>query len=252
MAAFSQVEASRGALTHDFAMYWQALYLIAHGDLNPYSSLIGAPFYTNHVELIMWTLASLYYLWPHQVLLLWIQDAAAAGGCLVAFLWTLDFIGQADGAWKAWAGPGLALLLLAANPWVYWAIGFDYHTEAIAGLFALLCSWMLYRGRSRESIAWAALLLLCGNVAATYLVGIGLMAFTLGPKTRRAGIAYIAAVAVYLAILQVTHSGQGAFGTIYGYLAGPHAVTQAFRRLRPAPLRIQRGRSQTCESTAST
>ena len=138
MAAFSQVQASRGALTWDFSIYWQAVWLIAHGHLDPFSTLLGYPFYQSHFELIVWPMSLLYWAWPHPVLLKWIQDAALAGASLVAYLWVGEITNRSGLVGRPRA---LALLvaagLLIANPWTYWAAGFDFHLETVAGFLVM-------------------------------------------------------------------------------------------------------------------
>ena len=176
MAAFgfwSTLLYHRFALTPDSAQYQQAWYLIAHGNLNPYDTVINFPFWQNHAEFIMWPLALLYWVFPNGVLLFWLQDAGVVGAELVAFLWLCEIARRClpprDARWLAGAG----LVLLALNPWSWWAVSFDFHAECLAVLFAALLAWDLANGR-RRAWAWALLLLACGDVAATYMFGIGL------------------------------------------------------------------------------
>ena len=69
----------RFSLTPDFAQYQQAWYLIAHGHLNPYDTMGSFVFWQNHGEFVMWPLALLYWVWPHGITLLWLQDTAVVG-----------------------------------------------------------------------------------------------------------------------------------------------------------------------------
>ena len=68
----------RFALTFDFSIYHQAWYEIAHGNLDPYNSEQGFPFWRTHCEFMLWPLALLYWVWPHDVVLLWLQDIGVA------------------------------------------------------------------------------------------------------------------------------------------------------------------------------
>ena len=77
---WSQLLWRRFALTVDFAEYENAWFLIAHGHLDPMNSVGNGAFWQNHAEFIMWPLAGLYWVWPHQVTLLWIQDAWRCAG----------------------------------------------------------------------------------------------------------------------------------------------------------------------------
>ena len=112
--------------------------MIAHGHLDPYDTVSRFWFWQNHGEFIMWPLAILY--WPLRtgVALLWIQDAGVIGAELVAFLWICDLAKRyrhgRDARWLTLAG----LVLLVVNPWSWWAISFDFHTECVAILFLAL------------------------------------------------------------------------------------------------------------------
>ena len=86
-------------LTADFGQYSQAWQQIATGHLNPYDTTYawyyphyGYPFYQADLELIMWPLSLLYWVYPHSVDLLIVQDAALAGVGLVAYRWALEHL----------------------------------------------------------------------------------------------------------------------------------------------------------------
>ena len=55
---------SRFAITTDFGAYQQAAYLIAHGNLNPYSTVLLMQFWRNDTELLIWPLAMFVRIWP--------------------------------------------------------------------------------------------------------------------------------------------------------------------------------------------
>src|ERR1700685_1532113 len=59
--AWSTVQYDRFALTFDFTIFHQAWYLIAHGDLNPWSTIKLSYFWQDHSEFIMWPVALLYW-----------------------------------------------------------------------------------------------------------------------------------------------------------------------------------------------
>jgi len=86
-------------LTTDFAIPNQAWSQIAHGHLNPYSTLnpyyyphYGYSFWQDHFSLIFWPLALLWFLYPHSIDLLLVQDVGLAGSILVATLFLVDLI----------------------------------------------------------------------------------------------------------------------------------------------------------------
>ena len=125
----------RFALTADFSIYHQAWYLIAHGHLNPYDTVQGFPFWQSHSEFLVWPLAPLYWVWPHDVLLFYVMDVGVAGAEMVVFTWLCEIAQRSrpgkDAAWLA----GVGLVLLVVNPWMWWAVSFGFHLEALAVLF---------------------------------------------------------------------------------------------------------------------
>ena len=80
----------RRAETWDFAVYQQAAWLIGHGHLNPYSTLLHRPFFKNDGELLIWPLAVLLRIWPNLALFPWLQDLALVGGELVVLQWMCE------------------------------------------------------------------------------------------------------------------------------------------------------------------
>jgi hypothetical protein len=221
-AVWSTVLYRRFSLTPDFAQYQQAWYLIAHGHLNPYDTVGNFAFWQNHAEFIMWPLALLYWVFPHGVLLLWLQDAGVVGAELVAFCWLCDIAGRGgqrgDAHWIAGAG----LVLLAVNPWSWWSVSFDFHAECLAVLFIALLARDLSRDR-RRAWAWVIPLLACGDVAGTYIfgLGVGLLIARRGARRRGALLALTGIVGV-LAITAIHGNlGSGHGLQAYDYLAAP-------------------------------
>jgi len=234
LAIFSGVQATTGSLTHDFAIYWQAVWLIAHGHLNPYSTIEQNFFYQSHFELIMWPMSVLYWLWPQPSLLLWVQDAATVGASLVGYLWALDVIGASRVAATRWSWvlAFAALALSAANPWPLWGTAFDYHNEALSGFFIVLSAWMLYRERMRASVVWMVLTLMCGDVSATYVVGLGLTAALAGRQWRQAGLLYAAVGAAYMVFIEAIGAGKSSgMSSTYSYLAGQQVVAPTLHQI---------------------
>ena len=154
-------------LTADFGQYSQAWQQIATGHLNPYDTTYpwfyphyGYPFYQGDLELIMWPLALLYWVWPHAIDLLIVQDVALAGAGLVAFRWVLEHLqNHAPNRRFAVAVSGCVLAILVLQPWTYWAASYDYHSEPLATFFTLLAGRDLWAGRRRGWI-WVVLVLL--------------------------------------------------------------------------------------------
>jgi hypothetical protein len=227
LAWWSARLAGRDALTWDFSFYHQAWWAIAHGHLDPFDSVAGYSFVRSHGELLMWPLALLAWVWPHAVTLLWVQDLGLVGAEVVAFTWLCDLAavtGSRGGRRSAWLPTVLVvagLVSLVADPWVYWTLSFDFHLEVVAVFFALAAARTVARDpSSRWAWVWVGLTLACGDVAATYIVGLGLGAAIAGRRWRRRGIAVAAVGVVWTLVLTVAGWNLGSgLASGYGYLA---------------------------------
>jgi hypothetical protein len=219
---------SRFDLTSDFATFSQAWDQIGTGHLNPYESTFayfyphyGYSFWQSHLELIMWPLALLRTLGASAFSLLVVQDLALAGFGLVAFRLGLELLQ------KNW-GPGIAggpvvalglLVVLLITPWIYWAASFDFHFQPIAAFFLALCARDVWNGK-RRAWCWVAVVLLCGDVAASYLIGLGMAAILSGKSTRRMGWMLIGSGFFWILFIIAIGSGKGSsLAGNYGYLA---------------------------------
>jgi uncharacterized membrane protein len=219
--AWSAILYNRYSLTYDYSIYHQAWYLIAHGNFDPYDTIQRFPFWRNHGELIFWPLALLYWVWPHDLMLLWVQDFATVAAEAVTFTWLCEMAAKrrtdTDAAWLAAAG----LVALVANPWIWQTVSWDYHTEPLTTLLLLLVIRDLARGR-RRVWAWVAPLLLCGDVAGTYLIGVGIGTAVANRQSRMRGIAVACVGAVAFVAIATLHAnlGSGHGLEAYAYLAG--------------------------------
>ncbi len=108
MLVFSTVQYKRFTLTGDFANYSQAWWAIAHGHLDPFSTGLGVPFWKNNGEFALWPLSLLFYLHPHPVVLLWVQDIVVVVTELIVFRWILAVIEGARGRIPRHAPEGMA------------------------------------------------------------------------------------------------------------------------------------------------
>ncbi len=218
LAYWSELLASRSELTFDYSFYGQMWYLIAHGHLNPMTTIAGGSFpaWKNASELILWPLAVFWYLWPHPQTLLWIQDIATAGCELVLFTWCCELVDRRAAATEArrwiYASPLIALVLLVALPWIPFIDSFDFHPEAIILFFALLAARGLWLGR-RSAWLWIVVTLLGGSLGATYVAGIGISSlFIRGRRFVGIGLAMLGALAIFvLAEIGADGAGIGAF-----------------------------------------
>lgn len=203
LLVWSGVEGARHAQTGDFSGFYQWWYLVAHGVLNP-PGLFRA-----QAILIEWPLAALGLIWPHPVTLLFVQDFAIVGAEFVAFMWICDLVAERPEVPSTrFCLTGVALLVL--DPWIYWSASWDYHSEPLGTLFAVLAARDLFRGR-RVAVLWCLLTLASGLVTAPYLVGIGIS--LLAVRHRRAwGAAAIAAGAAWFELMLKLGVGTGIAG----------------------------------------
>jgi len=212
-------------LTADFGQYSQAWQQIATGHLNPYDTTYawyyphyGYPFYQADLELIMWPLSLLYWVYPHGIDLLIVQDLALAGAGLVAYRWVLEHLqNHAPTRRFALIVGGCVLAVLALQPWTYWAASYDYHSEPLATFFTVMAGRDLWSGRRRGWI-WVGCTLLCGNVATSYVAALGVAALVSGRRRWRMGLVLIGIGAVWLGVVGLVHSGKGAALAAYAYL----------------------------------
>ena len=220
---------TRFDLTSDFGTFSQAWQQIGTGHLDPrettfayYYPHYGYPFWQSHFELLMWPLAALHVVSSSTFTLLVVQDLALAGIGLAGLRFGLELV---ERQWPRSLGPrtpaGLWLLVvLLASPWIYWAASFDWHFQPIAVLLVLLCARDVWSGR-RRAWWWAAAVLLCGDVAASYLIGLGIGAVLSGRATRRRGLVLIGVGVAWVVFVVAVGSGKGSsLAGSYGYLAG--------------------------------
>jgi hypothetical protein len=235
------------ALTWDFAVYHQAWFLIAHGHLNPYDSLQGFSFWRNHSEFALWIPALLYWVWPHDVTMLWLQDLCVVGAEVVAFTWLCEIAQHhRPGKEAAWLA-GTGLVLLTANPWIWWAVSYDFHTEPVAVLFALLLTRDLANGR-RRAWAWVVPLLAAGDVANTYLAAAGLAGVLASRRSRVPGATMACLGLAAALVVTLIHGDLGAGSGLhaYAYLTGagragaPLSLAALAKGLAMHPLRVAR------------
>lgn len=211
-----------GQLSADFAHFHQAWYLMAHGHLNPTSTFYPSTFLNQHGELIMWLIAPLYWLNRDQGLtLLVLQALAIVASIAVAASWLLAVARRHRlSAPVTGICVGVLLALCAFNPWIYAVVYEDFHIEVLAALFALAAGRDLYLGHGRRAVVWILLGLLSGDVAASYVVAVGLALAVAAPGARRRGLVMGGAGVLWVAFL--AGIGANTSSPVYGYayLAG--------------------------------
>jgi uncharacterized membrane protein len=228
MLAFSTFQYSRFALTTDFGAYSQVWWKIAHGQINPWSSVFGTAFWKNDSEFAMWPLSLLSHAYPHPIVLLWVQDVVVAATEIAAFGWIIDVVRRSKGQIAVRQGSLLMLgaaVVMVVNPWVYETIAFDFHFETLAALFVVLAGRDLWLGRVRRLWWWVALALLSGVLGGLYLFGVGLSGMAAGRRTRRTGL-LIGTIGIGWFVLFTSLGASGLGGRLidsgYAYLVGAH------------------------------
>jgi len=235
LLVFSSWEYQRYALSVGFGTYAQAWVAIAHGHLDPTSTLIGKPFWRNDAEFIVWPLSVLYDLYPHPIDLLWVQDLAVVLTEVVAFRWVLEVIRDGEEerheAVTRFLAVG-ALCVLLVEPFSYMTIAYDVHSEVIAALFVVLAGRALWASRMRQLWWWVPLALMTDALAGLYIIGVGVSGVVSGRRTRRSGLVLIGVGVVW--VIFISAVGGNEFGYAhslsawYGYLVGHRATIGPF------------------------
>lgn len=217
---FDHLSVVRWNTTSDLGGYAQAWALIAHGHLNPYSSIFGYPFWRSHFELGMWPLSVLYWLHHSPETLKWLQSVAIVGAEVVGFSWVLSVVRRHNppGIPATVAAVGYVLLAVA-NPAFYEGNWFDFHMDLLAIPFVLLAARALYLGRVRMPLIWSAAALLCGNVAGLYVAGLGVAALLISRKTRLTGGLLLVGGVLWVVIIGALGADKGSALDTYRYLA---------------------------------
>lgn len=225
LLAFSAHIYEHFSLTWDFAIYDQAWWLIGHGQLLPYDTVLRTSFWGHHGELIVWPLALITSQLPTGPTMLFLQDLATVGAEIVAFAWVCRLLQKESSAkgMPATAIAGCVLIVLLVNPWTWWSIAQDFHLEAFMALFSILLARDLEEEKPTAWI-WAILLLSCGDVASIIVFGVGISAVLASRKRhvlRRYGLILIAVALGWIILLSLLGADQShTLSDGYGYLAG--------------------------------
>ena len=230
LAIWSGLLYSRFSITNDGALYLQGMYLISHGHLNPYVTIARLPLWKDHFTLAWWPISLIDLIWPHGLMIIWLQDAALVAGEIVAFHWMWRVISDVRSRLSSWwpvALAGIGLALLVANPWNYWSLSFDIHSEPFATPFILAAAYDFSRGRTKRAWIWAGITLLFGDVTASWLIGLALSALVAAYWTRGR---HLVRTALFLVILG---AGWLALTSLLGGTGSVLAVTFGYLAVRP-------------------
>ncbi len=247
---WSQVQISHFAATMDFANVEQAVSQIAHGVLDPHSTIQGwvngvevggaasfshqLYFWQDHSEFIFWPLSLFQLIWPHPVTIKWLQDLAVFGAQVIAFRWITQLAATAVSPSREKTvaiAVALGAVLLVADPGFIDGNSFDVHTEAFAALAAVGAAHALYYGR-RSVWLWVIAGLACGDVATGYLAAVGLSSLLLGRRWLRTGLLIaVAAVGWDLLLGAIDGTTGTRVWVVYANLMNP--ITQLNPRALP-------------------
>ncbi len=213
----------RFALTWDFSVYQQAIWEIWHGNLNPPDTVLTGNLWGNSGQAFFWGLAFVTRIYPHGPVLLWTQDIAVVASEAVVFIWAIEILRDRLGpthSWIPWIGI-FVLLVLFLNPWTYWTLSWDVHSEPYGTLFALLAARAMYHERWKSFAVWSFLTLSGGMIECIYGACIGITGIVLGKSRRRPGIVLLVVSVVWFLLLDfvlqaATHLPTP--GSVYGYL----------------------------------
>lgn len=230
LASISFAEVTRRSLSWDFAVYYQAFYLIAHGHPRAFESLSGLPFVELHANFLMWPLGAIGALSSSPLTLKLISDAAAALATCVALGWVREILERNKLPAQTAAFILVTCALVAVlNPWTYQSNAFDFHFYAIAALASVGIGRALYNGQGDPACGWLLLGISAGDVATTVVSATAFGAALALPYARRAGFELAASGGAVFALITFTHLTAGnQFGTNFAYLKGAPAHGGAF------------------------
>jgi hypothetical protein len=222
LCAFSIAEVRQRSLTTDFAIFYQAVYLISHGTLDPYSTVTNYPFVADHFALGMWLLAPLVGVWHSPLALKFAGDAFILAGDATALVWICRLLADRPSPNPRVAGVLLALGIVATvlNPWPYYDAAFDFHFTSFAGWALVSSGFAYYLGRDALAALCGLAALLAGEVSATLLVGLSLGFVLARPRAFAVPLLLTAFALGDIVLVHRLHVDVGSHtGTLYGYLA---------------------------------
>lgn len=230
MCLYSAFEYKRFSVAFDFGLFYQAWYLIAHGVLNPYSTMHGFYYWQNHFELIMWPLALLYYIFPHGIVLLWLQNAGTSITSFLAYLWFCAIIRKRTSVLetKHYVLVLFLLALLILNPWNYWSNAYDFHFQSISSAFMMATAMSYYFNRRKLTWLFAILTLSTGDLGGLYVFSIG---FAYVIRKNKPELQSLGLMVLGVGWLLLVHKIGGARGSqvsnLYGYLGVSSGASQS-------------------------
>lgn len=215
--------ASYHSTAYDLAFFDQAVWNAARGT-GLHSSFVSYPFLGQHFEPALYLFVPLYRLHATPLWLLGAQSLAL--GAAVVPLWALARRWLGSGS----VGPAIACTAYLLQVGVARAVGFDFHTEALAVPFVFLALLGAARDDMRLLLLAGAVPMLCKEDGALVTLGIALLAL-LVVRRRRATLAlagFALAGGALVVLVAMPHLRGGLPGDLvarYAYLGNtPGAV----------------------------
>jgi hypothetical protein len=217
-----------GALANDFAIFDQAWYQIAHGDFSPYSTVLDVGYIRSHFELIMWIIAPLWWVTRSGEALLLGQAMATVAAQFFVVRWAAlracDSLAASPETSAPWRIARISVLplagfvILSANERLMDSVITDFHFQALATLLMVLAATDISRGR-RRGFLWILAAMTCGDVAGSYIVGLGVSALLVRGR-RQWGVALIGIGLGWMLALTAGGFTTGTPRGEFAYLAG--------------------------------
>jgi uncharacterized membrane protein len=220
--------ASYHGSAYDLAFFDQVVWNGAQGN-GLRSSLLSYPFLGQHFEPVLYAFVPVYKLHATPLWLLGAQSLALGGAAVP--LWALA---------RRWLGGGVRPLVVCAayllQVGVARAVGFDFHTEALAVPFVFLALLGAARGDTLLLLLAGVAPMLCKEDGALVTLGIAILALVV--HRRRAGlvlggVALVGGAAIVLGVMPWLRGGaSGDLVARYAYLGDSaggvlaHLVTQ--------------------------
>jgi hypothetical protein len=220
LIAYSLFRYNHFDLGVDFALIDQATHLIAHGDLNPYSTIYGHPYLLDTFGLITWPLALLAKIFPSGIVLLIAQALCLAITTFLIVRIAIIKSNQLPPGYRV-AIFVVTALLAFSSPWALEADSFDVHLEVFGALGLVLALSAAIEKRPLMAAIGLTIALSSSIDPIVNVIGLGLGLAVLA-STRRYGLIYLLAGVATLVLSVVLNAHQGfSFTAQYGYLAAP-------------------------------
>jgi hypothetical protein len=232
LAWISIAEVARRSLMWDFAVYYQAFYLIANGHLDGFESLTGLPFLKIHGNLLMWPLGVVGAISSAPLTLKLISDGAAALATLVGLEWAREIVEHEAPKNDKVTAAAIVICCVAVavlNPWTYQSNAFDFHFYAISALAAVGLGRALYNGTKGPALAWMLLGISAGDVSTTIVTATALGLALVLPYARQTGFSLAVAGAIAFAAIHLQGFAVGdELARNFPYVHGAHGSPNVF------------------------